>query len=290
MSEEKKKRGRPSLRNAKIVSENIAKMSLTELANKVSLPEETVKELAGMYGKTATRNIYWKDYLRKSTVWKQLKKEFTEDELQTFEDQFAVVMFQFKDDVTGTEEQQILQLIKIHIMMGRNLMSRKQMQTHIDLMEKSVQDIADKYQGDHSMMDEKDRNYISDIERHLSGSRQALVSTSKEYREYQTSYNKILEMLKAARNQRVDKATSLKTSFTELVKSLMDKDISDNEGRQLELFKMGTVKELKRLSEPHKYSDGATDLPILTSESIEQLDEQARQEELLEKEKDEAQE
>src|SRR3990167_2330099 len=53
--------------------------------------------------------------IKKSIVWKELKEQFSEDELEYFLYHWERTINQFKDDVFPTEEGQICDMIKIDI-------------------------------------------------------------------------------------------------------------------------------------------------------------------------------
>lgn len=277
--EQKVRAGRMSREAEKFIIEHKNTFTADEIAKKLNLSLRSVNEVLDVYGNLPEKNTAWKQYLRRSIAWKQLKEEFSGEELDYFEEKFIALMEQFKEDVLTTEETQVFQLIKLEILMSRNLRQKQKIREHIEKFDKLQKSIVDKYGGDFTKLEEKDHNFIIELEKQLAGSRSAEQTTSKEYIELQKQHGDILNELKGTRNQRVKEIENSKVSFVGLVKSLMDRDKQEKEGRQLELFKLATQKEMDRLGSPFQYADKMIDLPILTSETIEKLDQQQESEE-----------
>ena len=221
-----------------------------------------------------------------------MKKQFSDDELEVFEEKYIELMEQFKDNVLKTEEVQLFHAIKLQILMDRNLESKQRARSQIIKLENLQKGIVDKYGGDFSRVEQRDQDSITQIGEQISSFAIAEQSASTEYINLQKEHNSLLEKLKASRFQRIEKVENSKISFTGLVKRLMDRDFQEAESRTIELFKKASDKELTRLAEPHKYIDGSFDLPVLNAETIDMLDkvEKKEQEEKDKKEKDEGKE
>ena len=57
--------------------------------------------------------------------WIELKSQFTDDELKLFKYHWSKIITQFKDDVFPTEEIQVIDVIKLEILMNRCLTGHK---------------------------------------------------------------------------------------------------------------------------------------------------------------------
>lgn len=262
----------------KFIVDNMANFSSDEIAKKLNCTVKAVENVIEVYGNLPEQNVAWKQYLRKSIVWKQLKDQFSEDELQYFEESFVALMGQFNEDVWKTEESQIFQLITLDILMKRNLKAKRATRNHIEELEHLQRDMVARYNGDYTAMTDGDRSFIIDLEKQISGSRSAESNNSREFVEFQKQYNDILQQLKGTREQRIKQIESSKTSFVSMVKTLLEKDVQEKESRQMELFKLASQKELKRLGQPHQYVNQEIDLPILTSETLEEFDKENQKE------------
>ena len=67
--------------------------------------------------------------------WVELKQQFTEGELELFKYHWARIISQFKDDVIPTEELQVVDLIKLELLMNRSLKYNKENIEQISLFE-----------------------------------------------------------------------------------------------------------------------------------------------------------
>jgi len=63
--------------------------------------------------------------LTRRPYWSELKLQFTEGELKLFQYHWARIISQFKDDVIPTEELQVVDLIKLELLMNRGLKYNK---------------------------------------------------------------------------------------------------------------------------------------------------------------------
>ena len=279
------KGGRLSRDSEKFIMENSNTMSAEEMSEKLGVSIKSVESILDIYGNIPTNNVAWKQYLRRSSAWKQMKNQFTDNELDYFEDQYVKLMDQFKEDVLNTETTQILQLIKIEILMDRNLQSKKRSREQVDNLEAIQKGIIEKYGGDFSQLALEDQHSVTEIGQQIAGFVSGEQNATKEYADLQKAHNEILKMLKGAREQRIQNVENSKISFTGFVKSLMNLDIQEKEARQNELFKHASKKELDRLSQPHRFIDNSYDLPILSAETIENLEKLNLEEEKLEAEK-----
>lgn len=275
----KSKGGRLSRESEKFIAENSNTMSAEEMSEKLGVSIKSVQSILDVYGNIPSNNIAWKQYLRRSAAWKQMKNQFTDDELDYFEDQYVKLMEQFKEDVLSTETTQILQLIKIEILMDRNLQSKKRSREQIENLEQMQKTTIDKYGGNFTALAQEDQQSVIELGRQIAGFTSAEQNATKEYADLQKSHNEILKMLKAARSDRITSIENSKISFTGFVKNLMNKDVQEAESRQNTLFQLASKKELDRLGSPHKYIDNSIDLPILSAETIENLEKLNKEEE-----------
>lgn len=206
--------------------------------------------------------------LRLTPEFQQLKEEMTGQELRYFEHRYAQFAYQFKDDITVSESSQLYQLIRFEIMMHRNMVTRQKSGYAIKRMEEAIAKLYKQCGKDITQLTDEERNYLSRTEETIAIMRNASHASVKEYAEMQKENNALLKALRATREQRISKAENLKQTFVELIKSLQDQEVAEREGRQLEILKLATEKEYKRLSKPHKYLDQQVDCPILNSEIV----------------------
>lgn len=205
---------------------------------------------------------------KQTPEWLALKKEFGPDEIQFFEHRYAKLLSQFKDDITPTEETQIFSLIKFEILMQRVLAHRQQSELDIKRMQKALRKLYDDCNNDLTKLTGDQRQFVDNMENNISSLRGFQHASNKEYTELQGEHSSILKALKGTRDQRITKIESNKMTFVDVIKGIMDDEVREKEARQMELMKLASAKELRRLGAPHKYADNKVDLPILNCETI----------------------
>jgi hypothetical protein len=267
-------------------------MTVAEMAEKFDrLPETVEKYMAGLAGLPAAekpeafppprqktvhqaamtpadpdRHII-KAELRTSEAWRNLRNEFTADELKYFEESYIKLMSQFKGDVLASEETQIFQAVKFELLMNRNLRERKTAREDIDSLQLRQKLILEKAQNANGISD-GDREYLLNLETQLNIAKQAEQSRTNEFVKLQERHASLLKDLKSTRDQRVKQIESSKVSFLGVVRNLMDRDQQEREGRALELTKLAGQREYTRLGRPHKFDDGTEDSPILSADTV----------------------
>ena len=195
--------------------------------------------------------------------WIELQSQFTGDELELFKYHWTRIIAQFKDDVFPTEELQVVDVIKLEILMNRCLKSNKDNLNEMNTIEKLIRDerALDK--------DQRDQDYLMNMERQMAALRASQESLNRDYRELQTKKAAILREMKGTREQRIKRLEDSKQSFTSWVAMLMqDPEMLKRYGIEMEKMRLAMKNEEKRLSAFHKYEDGQVDQPFLTPDTV----------------------
>ena len=131
-----------------------------------------------------------------------------------FEFHFKKMWSQFKDDVFHTEEMQIIDTIKLEILMNRILKSQMDNQQEVLMNERLVQDekARDK--------DQRDMDLIINMERQIAILRASQETLSKDYKDLQARKATMLKDLKGTREQRIKAIEDSKLTFASLVKKI----------------------------------------------------------------------
>ena len=194
--------------------------------------------------------------------WYELQSQFTDDELNLFKYHWSRIIAQFSNDVFPTEELQVIDVIKLEILMNRCLKSNKDNIQLIDTYDKMLMDERSRDK------DQQDMDYILNLERQIATLRAAQESLNKDYRELQAKKASMLREMKGTREQRIKRLEDSKQSFTSWVAQIMqDPEILKQYGLEMEKMKMAMVNEKNRLSQFHKYEDGTIDQPFLTPDT-----------------------
>jgi len=170
---------------------------------------------------------------------------------------------QFKDDVFHTEEMQIIDTIKLEILMNRILKGQQDNQTQISAYEQMVRDAK---QVDR---DQWDTELIMQLERQVAVLRASQETLSKDYKDLQTRKATMLKDLKGTREQRIKAIEDSKQTFASLVKQIaVDSEFRNKIGLDMEKMRLAAEAEKERLSQYHTYEDDAVDQPFLTPETL----------------------
>ena len=147
--------------------------------------------------------------------------------------------------------------------MNRCLKSNKDNLNEMTVLEKMLGDerAVDK--------DQRDQDYILNLERQLASLRASQEALNRDYRELQTKKAAILREMKGTREQRIKRLEDSKQSFTSWVANLMqDPETLKRYGIEMEKMRLAMNKERERLSAFHQYEDGQIDQPFLTPDTV----------------------
>lgn len=195
--------------------------------------------------------------------WIELKQQFTEEELKLFQYHWSRIISQFQDDVIPTEELQVVDLIKLELLMNRSLKGNKDNIEQISALETLI--LAERQRDP----DQIDRESLFNMERQVASLKASQESLNKDYRELQTKKSTMLKEMKATREQRVKRFEDSKSSFAGWMAYLISNpEITKSYGIEMEKMRMAMLKEKDRLSQYHKYLDENIDQPFLTPETV----------------------
>jgi hypothetical protein len=259
------KKGRLSNTEARYITENAGKISVVEIASYLDRDPNSIESFIKKKLKIGLSELEQAAYeLEDRPYWVELEAQFSSDELELFKYHWGRIISQFKDDVFPTEELQVVDVIKLELLMNRCLKNNKNNIDQITAFEELVQTerAVDP--------DQQDRDYILNLERQISSLRAAQESLNRDYRDLQTKKSSMLKEMKGTREQRIKRLEDSKQSFTGWVAHLMQNPSLTNQyGVEMEKMRLAMEKEKERLSVFHKYEDGQVDQPFLTPDTVE---------------------
>jgi IS30 family transposase len=260
------KTGRLSKDDWAFIEFNSDKMSAGEIAKELGRAIEPIQRHLEKLGKTKNLNKNLQtqaEYdLKKRPYWRELQAQFSEPELEILLYHWKEIIAQFRRDILATEELQILDVIKLEVLMNRAL--REQQYSMIKIAEFDQMIVEER-----SLEEDADRELIFGFERQISTLRAAKESLSREYKDLQTKKSQQFRDLKATREQRVQKIENSKETFSELIQKLIrDPEFVEEQNLYMEKMRLSIKAERKRLTDYHQYDDGLVDQPFLTPESI----------------------
>ena len=170
---------------------------------------------------------------------------------------------QFKDDVFHTEEMQIIDTIKLEVLMNRILRAQHENQEQIQALGRVLQNEKQ------LPRDERDTELIINLERQIAVTRASQETLSKDYKDLQARKATMLKDLKGTREQRVKAIEDSKLTFASLVKKIAtDHQFRSKIGIDMEKMRLAMENEKERLSDYVDYEDGQVDQPFLTPDTL----------------------
>ena len=146
--------------------------------------------------------------IKSRPYWKELKLQFSEEELELFLYHWKQIVAQFRKDVLATEELQIVDVIKLEVLMNRALREQQESMNRVRILEAEIQ-----LEKAHDS-DQQDKELIFNLERQIASLRAAKESLSREFKDLQTKKAGLYKDLKATREQRVQKLESNKKTLS----------------------------------------------------------------------------
>lgn len=258
------KKGRISKEEERIIGRLVNSVTVEDIARELDRDVESVEYFIKRKFKVGLTGEEFAAFsLEDRPYWLDLKAQFTDEELDLFKYHWSRIISQFKDDVFPTEELQVIDVIKLEILMNRCLKGNKDNIEQISTYEKLVRDERSKDK------DQQDMDYIINLERQVASLRASQESLNRDYRELQTKKAAILREMKGTREQRIKRLEDSKQSFTSWVANLLQNpDLMKKYGIEMEKMRAAMKKEEERLSTFHKYEDGTVDQPLLTPDTV----------------------
>lgn len=248
------------------ITENREKMMVHEIATSLNRRPATVSDfIVQNFGETGIGkgSATAKTALKKKPYYEDLKRQFTPEELKTFEYHYVNLYNQFQDDVFHTEEGQILDYAKLEILLGRCLARQNRGREEIEDIENQI---------DHEKQappDVRDQDRLMLLMQSLGALNASSQNGLREYNDLMQRKQSLLKEIKGTRDQRIKTLEDTKQTFgTLMAKFAMDANYRRQVGLEMEKFKQAMIKEEKRLSEEILYDDGVYDRPLLNSKTV----------------------
>jgi len=137
------KKGRFTTDEMKFIEANAEVLSSIEIAKALDRDPESIRNWIGLkigFSTKQKKEAEVANELKTKPYYKELFSQFSPEELEMFEFHFKKMWSQFKDDVFHTEEMQIVDTIKLEILMNRILRGQQDTQREIVLNERLIQD------------------------------------------------------------------------------------------------------------------------------------------------------
>lgn len=269
------KRGRISNIENDYIKSNASTRSYLEIAKELNRDPASIKKIIEDMGLKAdlsatTFQPVLVSRLREKSFYKALIKQFDEEELIHFEQEWNDIYGQFGGDVLPTEELQIVDAIRTGLLVNRNLQEQYNNKKQMNEINSELEQLLTDNNGEEDLDLKRERERKMDILRQqLSFISAGLGALSKDYKEHLAKKLNILEGLKATRKDRISKIESSKRNFNSWMEELVNRPESRRDvGLMMEKMRLAAITEKIRLAAYHKYDNGEVDQPLLTPETV----------------------
>jgi len=192
----------------------------------------------------------------------ELSKQMSEHEIRFFEQNWIDFFKQFNEDVTHTEEMQILEVIRTEVLINRSMEDRQEIMENIETLNGLIDQEMSKPK------DMQDTQALAMFQTQLGAMIGSKSSYINEHEKLLTKKERYLKDLKGTREQRKRVADDAKTNFSMWMRQLDELETRESEGFDMAVQAIAADKARKRLSEFHEYEDGEVDQPLLNSETV----------------------
>lgn len=272
------KSGRLTLEEQEYIRLNMDKVSIAEIAASLNRRFESVEKYIATCKSNPTDKHLQPEYnLTLRPFWSEFKKQFSPDELKLAVYHWDRIVGQFKQDVTPTEELQLIEIVRMELLMNRALTEQRTITGSVE----NLQSLID-LEKDKDIID-RDVNLMIDLERNLMFARQAQSDLIGQYNTFLDKKKGMLKEVKGTRAERIKHIQDSKENFTGwITKILSDVALRKTLGMKMEKHRIATKVEYERLSDWHKYEDGSMDRPILNSDTVVLEDEDVKKDSVQE--------
>jgi hypothetical protein len=248
------------------IDKNMTEMAVDDIAKYINRTVNPVRRY--IREKKAKRNNPFKDEeyllnkLHSRYYWPELNKQFSQEELQFFEHEWIQYYKQFSEDVTATEENEMIELIRVSILLNRIMRDKQEIIKNIQRIEKLIELEMSK------PPDRIDTLTLSNLQTQIGGFIAAKATFIKEYDTLTGKKEKFTRELKGTREARLRKAEDAKTNFNAYLRYLDTEDIRNREGAIMEKMAKAADNSAVRLGEYHEFKDGYVDQPLFNADTV----------------------
>ena len=260
-----RKRGKLSNEEMAYIEQNCFDLSLEEMANHLNRSIDPVKryiDKKNLKARDLTDDEHLLSTLRARYYHAELSKQMSEHEIRFFEQNWVDFFKQFNEDVTHTEEMQILEVIRTEVLINRSMEDRQEIMENIQ----TLNDLIDQEMS--KPKDMQDTQALAMFQTQLGAMIGSKSSYINEHEKLLTKKERYLKDLKGTREQRKRVADDAKTNFSMWMRQLDDMETKEAEGFDMAVQAIAADKARKRLSDFHEYEDGEVDQPLLNSDTV----------------------
>lgn len=261
------KRGALSNAEKAFIKDNAQVLTIQQISDKINKSLKSIERYAyknNIALKSADgddRILRLRQALKNRQYYKDLKLQFSIDELSDFEQKWVEIMIQFDEDVLPLEEMQVCKHITLDIIKNRFLKKTYSIELQIDQTQKMI-DIENNSGAPNIQMVGKLTTIIDKLQ-----NKQLAIN-----KEISTVVDKIKDTekaLKGSRDQRVKEFVDAEKNWVNTIRLLDKIEVREQLGKHIELHRLAQIKEMDRLYSLHTFANKTVDKLVLNSESVE---------------------
>lgn len=260
-----KKKGALSTDEMNYIRQNYIECTAEEMADKLNRTPAPIRkfiEKEGLISQDMTDREKAIIDLRSKYYYKEIVEQLEDNELRTFEQNWADVCIQFQLDVSATEESQVKEFIRVDILIDRCMKTQK-------ANEAAIKEITELILAEKSKpQTEWDISYIQSLTTQKASYMAGKSAYVGEYEKLVNKKEKLLQQLKGTREQRKKNAEDAKTNFDSWLKLTQDNEFRAKLGFDIVVNAVAADKAEAKLAELHQYINNEVDQPLLSSETI----------------------
>lgn len=199
---------------------------------------------------------------KRSKAWDLLQKEFTSEEIKFIGQEYQRLIEQFHQNITPSEEIQLLDYVKMSVLVTRSNTQKKDLLEHIDETEKTLKEFAANNKSELKVNPEVMKIYGT-IQDTLASLEKAMSMKTDEFCKLQKQKDDILKSLKGTRDQRMKHSVD-SGKFLTILEQYREVQNQEMESKHVELIRRSKEDIKKKWQEPFKYVTGEVDQPLMT--------------------------
>jgi len=265
------KTGRLSKEEQKIILDNNLIMTAEQLAEKLSRRVEPIQkfldENAPQVKKVDSEDRELLNVLHGKVYWRSIGEQFSKKEIHDFEVYWTELVKQFNNDIEFSEEMQIVDLVKLRLLIDRNLFERNHARAELEELQRIHDDFKQEHGSppydnpSHQIQEATLASQVKMCESSYTGRTSEFTVLVQKQQQY-------FDELKATRKQRIEHLKQTKKDWVKLMKDMCEEKNREREGREVALMNLATEKERAKLAEIHIFSNGEGDKPLLSDETV----------------------
>lgn len=233
-------------------------------------PDSVDKWIEKNLGKTKEdqEKIAIANELRDTPYYRELKRQFSDDDIEIFEMHWMELWKQFKNDVFHTESMQIMDLCKLEVMMNK---IRREVRMDEERKSQLIDMLGDERDRETTTDEElrDKRENLMDLNRQLDSVSQATDKKEERYEKHLKEKNNILKTLKGTRDQRIKNIEESKDTWPGFLKRIStDPEFREQMAKEWEKVRIASNYKKINMAEPIEYEDGSVDSPVLRPEDF----------------------